>query len=163
MGMKAFDWRTNTTVISGYGYNQIVLNGWGKGEDVFQFERRTPGVSDEMGVDGEMTASVSADNSVKVVWKFSQLSPMNSILSKMFNRQQAVGMFSGITMGWQDARRADYAATTVGYIENHTPVKRGGKANETEWTLIFAAGGIDLGDPSFAGTPAAISELLGAV
>lgn len=163
MGMKAFDWRTITTVISGYGYSAIPLTGWGKGDDVFQYERREAGVSDEVGVDGEMTVSLNANNSVKVVWKFSQLSPMNSILSKMFNWQQTVGGFAGIKMGFQDARRADFAATTVGYIENHAPVKRGGKANETEWTLIFASGFIQLGDPSFAGTPAAVAELLGAV
>ena len=160
--MKNFDFRTTTTVIQGYGLGPLPVTGWGKGDDVFQFERRVPGVTDEVGVDGKMTVSTSADNSVKVVWRLSQLSPTNGILSKMFNRQQTVGMFAGVTMGWQDARRQDFAATTIGYIENHAPVKRGGKANETEWTLIFEAGTIDLGDPTFAGAPAAVAELLGA-
>lgn len=159
--MKNFDFRTITVVLSGYGLS-TVSTGWGTGQDVFQFERRSPGVTDEMGVDGRMTISTNADNSVKVVLKFSQVSPENAVLSKMFNVQQMPGMATGITMGFQDARRQDFAATTVGYIENHTPIKRGGKATETEWTLIFEAGHIDLGDPSFAGTPAAVAELLGA-
>ena len=160
--MKNFDWRTITTLISGYGYNQIALTHWGVGDDVFQYERNTDGASHVIGVDGIMTVSTSADNSIKVVWKFSQLSPMNAILSKMFNQQQMVGQFAGITMSFQDARRQDFAATTVGYVKNHTPVKRGGKASETEWTLHFEAGHIDLGDPDFSGTPAAIAEMLGA-
>ena len=159
--MKNFDFRTTTTIISGYGYNNVPLTGWGKGDDVFQFERRSPGVTDDVGVDGLMSISTSADNSVKVVWKFSQVSPMNAILSKMFNRQQTPGQSGQVTMGFQDARRQDYGKTTVGYIENHTPIKRGGKQQETEWTLIFEVGVLELGDPSFAGTPASVAELLG--
>jgi hypothetical protein len=159
--MKNFDWRTITTVISGYGYNNVPLTGWGKGDDVFQFERRSPGVEMDIGVDGLASISTSADNSIKVTWKFSQLSPMNAILSKMFNRQQTPGQNGQITIGFQDARRQDFGVTTVGCIENHTPIKRGGKQNETEWTLLFEGGKLELGDPSFSGTPAAIAELLG--
>ena len=161
--MKNFDWRTITTLITGYGFTQIPLTGWGEGDDVFQFEREVPGITHTTGVDGRMTVSTSANNTVKVVWKFSQLSPMNAILSKMFNAQQTVGMFSGIFMSFQDVRRQDFAATSSpGYIENHAPIKRGGKAVEVEWTLHFESGHMELGDPSFAGTPAAVAELLGA-
>ena len=160
--MKNFDWRTITTLITGYGYVGVPVEMWGQGDDVFQYERLAKGMSHVMGVDGRMTVSTSADNSVKVVWKLSQLSPTNAVLSKMFNAQQAKGFFSGVNMSFQDARRQDFAVTTIGYIEDHVPIKRGGKAVETEWTLIFEVGHIELGDPTFAGTPAVIAEMLGA-
>ena len=158
--MKVFDWRTISVLISGYGYGPTPVMGWDEGNDVFQWERVKPGVSHKMGVDGRMTASKSADNSVKAVLKLSQLSPTNADLSLMFNLQQMPGEM-GVFLHFQDAMRQDVASTTVGYIENHAPIHRGGEAVGTEWTLIFESGLGELGDPTFAGTPSDVAENLG--
>jgi len=160
--MKNFDVRTFRVHVTGYGFNQVPITYWGEGQDVFQWERRKPGISDVMSVDGHMSISTSSDNSVKVVLKIGQLSPDNAMFSKMFNAQQTPGFNAGVFLSFQDSMRQDLGSTGAGYIENHASIKRGAQVVENEWTFIFEVGHQELGDPSFAGTAAAVAELLGA-
>lgn len=162
MSMKNFDVGNFSVLVTGYMYNQVPITFWGTGDDVFQWERRQPGITDVMSVDGQMAISTSRDNSLKVIIKLNQLSPDNAVFSRMFATQQTRGLNAAIFLSFQDLMRQDLGATGPGYIENHAPIKRGGKTVETEWTLIFSTGGQELGDPSFASTPAAVAELLGA-
>lgn len=158
--MKVFDWRTISVLISGYGYRPTPIEMWGEGQGVFHFARAKPGMTHKIGVDGRMTASKTADNSIESSVKLSQLSPTNAILSFMFNLQQMSGE-AGFFLHFQDPMRQDVATTTVGYIESHTPIERGGEATETEWKFFFESGLGELGDPTFVGTPSDVAENLG--
>jgi hypothetical protein len=154
--MKFYDWRKCHVLIDG-----VKVTGWAAGDDVFGIERRSPNATDEMGADGKMTVSMSADKSVKVDLKLAQTSPMNAILAKVAKAGDSLETFVPVTVTFADSYRMDGAQTTLGYVEKPAPLKRGAKANNVEWTLILEAGYMDLGDPPFAGALTAAAEALG--
>ena len=154
--MKLYDWRTNHLILDG-----VLVTGYATGDDVLGIERQADSATSEVGADGRMTLSLHADKSIKVTLKLAQTSPMNAMLSTKCAAQDALEGFAPLVASWKDSYRNDSMQTTVGYVEKFAAIKRGTKANDTEWTLIFERGDLLLGNPAFAGLLTATSEALG--
>ena len=155
--MRFYDWRRNHLLING-----VEVTGWTTGDDVLKIERMSPAAESEAGVDGTVVVSLNADKRVKVTIKISQTSPTNALLSKLSAAQDRLDTLVPVSALWQDNYRNDSATTTLGYIEKHADINRGGKANVAEWVMVFANGLELLGAPTFAGLATLAAEALGA-
>lgn len=151
--MRCFDWRKNHVFI-----NSVELTDYGSGDDVLKIRRRADIGTDEMGVDGKMHLSLSADKSGEIVVKLKSTSPSNSMLSKLAAGQDFIETFVPIVVSWHDSYRLDEAKSTVGYIKKHAEIDRGGKIVEQEWTIVVQDLYVLLGAPAFAGLPLQLAE-----
>ena len=154
--MKFYDWRKSLTTVNG-----VPVTNFASGDDVFKAERLADNASHDVGVDGNMVISLSADKSGQITIKLQQTSPMNAYLSKITIGQDFMEGFVPVTVEQADTYRLDGVGTTVGYVKKHPDYQRGGKASVVEWVFIFEQMHMILGDPPFAGMPTAIAEALG--
>jgi hypothetical protein len=154
--MKFYDWRKTLTTVNG-----VPVTNFASGDDAFKAERLADNASHEVGVDGNMVVSLSADKSGQVTIKLQQTSPTNSYLNKITTGQDHMEGFVPVVVQQQDVYRNDGVGTTVGYIKKHPDYTRGAKASTVEWVFIFEQLHMQLGDPPFAGVPTSIAEALG--
>jgi hypothetical protein len=151
-----YDWRKTLTTV-----NNVPVTNFAPGDDVFKAERSTDNASDEVGVDGNMVVSLSADKSGQITIKLQQTSPTNSYLNKITSGQDFMEGFVPVTVEQADVYRADSVGTTVGYVKKHPDYVRGAKAGTVEWVFRFERISFILGDPPFAGLPTSTAEALG--
>jgi hypothetical protein len=154
--MKFYDWRKSLTTI-----NNVPVTNFAAGDDAFKAERLADNASHEVGVDGNMVVSLSADKSGQVTIKLQQTSPTNSYLNKITKGQDYMEGFVPVIVHQMDTYRSDSVDTTVGYIKKHPDYTRGAKAGTVEWVIIFEHMDMILGDPPFVGLPTSIAEALG--
>lgn len=154
--MKFYDWRKSLTTING-----VPVTNWAGGDDAFKAERLTDNASHDVGVDGHMVVSLSADKSGQVTIKLQQTSPTNSFLNKVTLGQDFMESFVPVTIEQADTYRLDSVGSTAGYVKKHPDYVRGAKAGVVEWIFILEEMFYLLGDPPFAGAPTAIAEALG--
>jgi hypothetical protein len=154
--MKFYDWRKQLTTLNG-----VPVTNFAAGDDAFKAERLVDNASHEVGVDGNMVVSLSADKSGQVMIKLQQTSPTNAYLNKITAGQDYMEGFVPVTVEQADTYRMDSVSTTVGYVKKHPDYTRGGKASTVEWTFIFEEMHMILGDPPFIGFPTSVAEVLG--
>jgi hypothetical protein len=154
--MKFYDWRKSLTTVNG-----VPVTNFASGDDAFKAERLADNASHEVGVDGNMVVSLSADKSGQVTIKLQQTSPTNSYLNKITSGQDYMAGFVPVIVNQMDTYRSDNVDTTVGYVKKHPDYTRGAKAATVEWVFIFEYMVMLLGDPPFVGLPTAIAEALG--
>lgn len=154
--MKFYDWRKSLITI-----NNVPVTNFAPGDDAFKAERLADNASHEVGVDGHMVVSLSADKSGQVTIKLQQTSPTNAYLNKITTGQDFMEGFVPVTVEHADTYRMDTMGSSLGYVKKHPDYVRGAKAGVVEWIIILEQMYFILGDPPFAGMPTSVAEALG--
>lgn len=123
-----------------FTHHMVMINGremenFGEGDDVISAEYREDRVSDTVGADGNMQASVSANQSAEVVLKFLAMAPENDYL-ELLHQQFVNGEIRGISVLVIDAITGQGVLSTTGYIPKIANFSRGTTAQDREWTII---------------------------
>lgn len=118
----------------------IMVNGremenFGEGDDVITAEYREDRVSDTVGADGNMQASVSANQSAELVLKFLGTAPENDYLETM-HQLFVDGEIGGISVSVINAITGQGVLSTTGYIPKIANFARGTMSQDREWTII---------------------------
>lgn len=111
------------------------LHGFGEGDDVVTTEYREDRVTDTVGADGRMQASVSANGSATIKLKFLSGSDSNEYLENLYS-QFISGAINSISVSITDARTGRGQVATTGYIPKLANESKGAKAQDREWTII---------------------------
>tara|TARA_R110000744_G_scaffold20470_1_gene53735 strand:- start:7579 stop:7995 length:417 start_codon:yes stop_codon:yes gene_type:complete len=115
--------------------NGIPMSGFDEGDDVINLARLSDSASHKIGVDGEMTISISSDRSGAVTFSLMQTSDSNAILSGLVTGMEN-GAFVPIFIQFKDVRGGDLGSGTQGYIRKPADMGRGQVAGSQEWTVI---------------------------
>lgn len=115
--------------------NGVNITGFDEGDDVITLARLNESSSHKVGVDGEMTVSISADRSGNIVFRLMQSSDSNSYLSSLVGAAEN-GAFVPIFVQYKDTQGGDIVSGTQGYITKPADLVRGVNANSQEWTII---------------------------
>ena len=111
------------------------MQNFGEGDDVITAEYREDRVSDTVGADGNMQASVSANQSAELVIKFLGTAPENDYLESL-HQQFVDGVIGGISISVINAVTGQGVLSTTGYIPKVANFARGVNAQDREWTII---------------------------
>lgn len=131
------------------------------GDDAIMITRREDAITDKVGMDGRMAIARSANRSGEITLKLMQTSPTNHVLVEIHSLQQSKGgRFIPIQVLFQDSNRQDRAAAVTGYIKKLPEITRGASVNTQEWVIVSESLDVRLGDPDFAGLPAAVAEAI---
>lgn len=140
--MRAYSFQNTVVILNG-----VELTGFADGDDVISIKRRVDSISDKVGADGKMMASVSADKSGEIGFKLQQTSSSNKYLNSLMQRQEAAGStFAPIAVLFQDTYRQDLATGTVGYLKKPADMNRGAMGQMQEWTLVVERLDLVFGD-----------------
>ena len=115
--------------------NGIEITGFDEGDDVIKLARLNDSASHKVGIDGEMTISISADRSGGVTFSLMQTSDSNAYLSGLVVGMEN-GVFVPIFIQFKDTRGGDLGSGTQGYIKKPADMGRGATAGSQEWTVI---------------------------
>lgn len=123
-----------------FTHHMIMVNGremenFGEGDDVITAEYREDRVSDTVGADGNMQASVSANQSAELVLKFLGTAPENDYLETM-HQLFVDGVIGGISVVVINAVTGQGVLSTTGYIPKIANFARGTMSQDREWTII---------------------------
>ena len=154
--MKFYDWRKSLTAVNG-----VPITNFAPGDNALKATRLSDNASHEVGRDGHMAVSLSADKSMEITIKLQQTSPSNAYLSKITSAQDFLESFVPVTVEQADPYRMDSVGSTVGYVKKHPDYVRGAKAGVIDWVFVLEVGTFILGDPPFAGAPTSLAEALG--
>lgn len=128
--MKNYSFLSTVLLING-----IEITGFDEGDDVITAERLADSATHKVGVDGEMTVSVSADSSGTLTFRLMQSSSSNRFLSDIVNRQES-SRFAAVSIAMQDTKSGDKASGSLGYITRPAPMVRGQSVNSQEWVVV---------------------------
>lgn len=115
--------------------NGVEIAGYDEGDDAIAMERLGDSASHMVGVDGEMTVSVSADRTGKFTFRLAQTSTSNAYLSGLISAQEN-GVFIPVFAQFKDTRGGDLGSGTQGYIPKPANMVRGATANSQEWMIV---------------------------
>jgi hypothetical protein len=135
------------------------VQGFANGNDVFQAKRNSPSVKPVVGADGKGSVAVTADRSGTLMFKLEQTSPSNKVFAAIMALiEGGPATFSPIFIQGLDLYRQDAFAGTFGVITKWPDFSRGEELAEQEWEIWVERLDLVLGDPIFAGLPAAGAE-----
>jgi hypothetical protein len=155
--MKVYSFSNVTALVNG-----VQITGFGEGDAVVDVEY-AEGATDQVGADGRMVVSLSADKSMSLTLKVQQTSSANTFLNRlMVGQRNGPSTFIPVQFGMKDSYRQDLVTGANGYMTKVPKTSRGVKANDVEWMFRFETGTLDLRDPAFAGLATAIAEAAGA-
>jgi len=115
--------------------NAIPLTGFDEGDDAITLARLNDSSAHKIGVDGEMTVSISADRSGSITFRLMQSSDSNSYLSGLVGAAEN-GAFVPIFVQFKDTQGGDIGSGTQGYITKPADMVRGENANGQEWVIV---------------------------
>lgn len=123
-----------------FTHHLVMVNGremenFGEGDDVITAEYREDRVTDTVGADGNMQASVSANQSAEIMLKFLAMAPENDYLESL-HQQFVNGEIAGISVSVIDTITGKGVVSTTGYISKMANYARGTNAQDREWTII---------------------------
>lgn len=128
--MKTYSFQDIVLLIQG-----VEMTGFDSGDDTIQLARLEDSASHDIGSDGEMTVSLSADRSGEVVFRLKQSSSSNSFLSGLITAQEN-GAFVPVFVQMKDTRNNDLGSGTQGYIPRPSDMTRGTNAGSQEWRIV---------------------------
>lgn len=111
------------------------INNFAEGDDVITSEYREDGVTDTVGADGNMQASVSANESAEITLKFLAGAPENDYLEDLYYKFKR-GLIGGITVAILNAVTGKAEVSTQGYIPKLASNSRGTQAQDREWMIV---------------------------
>lgn len=131
---------SNGLMIYSFTHHLVMINGremrnFGEGDDVVSVEYREDGIGDVVGADGQMLASVSANESAEIKLKFLGTAPENDYLEDLYRRFKS-GEIAGISISIFNAVTGRGEVATTGYIPKLANSSRGQKAQDREWSII---------------------------
>lgn len=116
----------------------IVASGFADGE-WFSIERDTPAFSDVAGTDGEVTRSKTNDDRATIKLKLMQSSPVNDLLSALYNLDKNTPKGAGIgPFLHRDTNGSTLFSAEACWISEEPPMKQDRTATEREWTFRVA-------------------------
>lgn len=123
-----------------FTHHMIMVSGremenFGEGDDVITAEYREDRVTDTVGADGNMQASVSANQSAELMVKFLGTAPENDYL-EVLHQRFVNGEIAGISISVIDTITGKGVLSTTGYIPKIANFARGVNAQDREWTII---------------------------
>ena len=128
--MKEYGFRNSVFYVNG-----VEITGYGQGDSVLTFARRNDSASDVIGIDGEMSISLSSDLSGESNFNLMQTSDSNIYLSGLIAAQEN-GLFVPIFCQYKDTRGGDLASGTQGYLKRPADMVRGATVNEQSWMIV---------------------------
>ena len=111
------------------------LENFGEGDDVVSTEYREDGITDTVGADGNMQASVSANESASIKLKFLAGADENDYLEDLYYKFKR-GELTGISVSIFNSVTGKGEVATTGYIPKLANNSKGVKAQDREWTII---------------------------
>ncbi len=114
--------------------NGVEISGFDEGDDAITLDRVNDSASDKVGVDGEMTVSISSDRRGDVTFRVMQSSDSNTYLGGLVSGMEN-GAFVPIFLQFKDTRGGDLGSGTQGYIRKPAPMTRGENANGQGWII----------------------------
>lgn len=123
-----------------FTHHIIMVNGrelenFGEGDDVVNTEYREDGITDTVGADGNMQASVSANESASINLKFLAGADENDYLEELYYKFKR-GDIMGISVSIFNSVTGKGEVATTGYIPKLANNSKGVKAQDREWTII---------------------------
>lgn len=128
--MKDYSFLNTTLLING-----IEISGFDEGDDVIELARLNDSAAHSIGVDGEMTVSISADRSGTVTFRLMQSSTSNAYMSGLINSQEN-DVFVPVFIQFKDTKGGDLGSGTQGYITRPATITRGTNAQAQEWVIV---------------------------
>lgn len=127
-------------IVYSFTHHIIMVNGreienFGEGDDVIATEYREDGVSDTVGADGNMQASISANQSASIKIKLLAGAPENDYLESLYQKMLN-GEIKGVGVSMFDSITGKGEIATTGYIPRLANKSKGVKAQDREWTII---------------------------
>lgn len=111
------------------------MKNFGEGDDVINTEYREDGISDTVGADGNMQASVNANDSASITLKFLSGAPENDYLEDLYYRFKR-GESRGVPVSIFNSITGKGEVATTGYIPKIANSAKGVKAQDREWMII---------------------------
>lgn len=123
-----------------FTHHLVMVNGremenFGEGDDVVTIEYREDRISDTVGADGNMMASISANESAELKLKFLATADENDYLESL-HRQFVNGEIRGVSVAILNAVNGRGEVATTGYIPKLADSQKGVNAQDREWTII---------------------------
>lgn len=115
--------------------NNREIKNFADGDDVVSYEYREDGISDVVGADGNMQASVSADQSATITIKLLGTAPENDYLEELYFKFLN-GEIDGVSVALFDSVTGKGEVATNGYIPKLANKSKGKSIQEREWTII---------------------------
>lgn len=128
--MRTYSFTHHMVIINGRD-----MNNFGEGDDVITAEYREDRISDTVGADGNMQASVSANQSAELVLKFLGTAPENDYLESL-HQKFVDGVIGGISIAILNAVTGQGVVAATGYIPKIANFARGTNSQDREWTII---------------------------
>ncbi len=130
--MRAYSFVKLNIIVSG-----VPLSGFASGDDVVQGARREDAFSDEVGADGEMLVTQTANRSGSMTFRLQRGSDSNVLLSTLFQAQEKATVFSPIPVAVVDTVSGVQLGGTKGYLTRPADVTSGSAAGALEWTIVL--------------------------
>lgn len=111
------------------------INNFGEGDDAVSYEYREDGISDTVGADGNMQASISANQSASITIKLLGTAPENDYLEELYH-QFKNGEITGVSISMFDSVTGKGEVATTGYIPRLANKSKGARIQDREWTII---------------------------
>lgn len=126
--------------IYSFSHHIMLVNGrefenFGEGDDVISTEYREDGITDTVGADGNMQASVSANESAEIKIKLLAGASENEYLEQLYYQFKR-GEITGISVSIFNSVTGKGEVATTGYIPKLANSSKGVKAQDREWTII---------------------------
>lgn len=115
--------------------NGIEIKNFAEGDDVVSYEYREDTVTDVVGADGNMQASVSANQSATITIKLLGTAPENDYFETLYH-QFLNGEIDGITVSMFDSVTGKGEVATSGYIPKLANKAKGANIQSREWTIV---------------------------
>ena len=128
--MKEYSFLNVTLIVNG-----VAMDGFDEGDDVISLARTNDSAAHKVGVDGDMTISISADRSGSCTFRMMQSSNANTYLSGLVAAQEN-GAFAPILLLMKDVKGGSMGVGSKGYITKPADMVRGQNANAQEWVIV---------------------------
>ena len=128
--MKSFSFNNVSLLVQGQE-----ITGYPEGEDIILAERLEDNAEHVIGVDGNMTLSISNDRSGTLVFKLMQNSQSNLLMTTLVTAQEN-GAFVPVFVQCRNTEGGEFMSGTQGYIPRPAALGFGQNAREVEWTIV---------------------------
>jgi len=128
--LTAYSFKNVAVVIDGKP-----ASGFWEGDDAVVIERNQDSVTPVVGVDGDATASISADDSVMITLRLQPNSPTHQVLMNKF-RQNRGGRARPFSIGVRDTGNGEGGSAPRAIITVSPNASFGQNATVREWTIF---------------------------
>jgi len=129
--MPAYDFKKVTLAIENLAIGNVIITGFGEGDDVINVVRNDDGISMATGAKGFVTTSKIANPTGTISVTLQAQSPSNSVFNSLANTKESVSV-SIIENNSQKLQ----AGGAVAYVVKEADNGRGKNAGERSWDIM---------------------------